>query len=403
MMSAQTDDSVVNSPAIDQLPGRANSADEVDRAALIDLVEQLCARELAPNVIEFEKRAEFPLAIVRRIGDAGLLGLPYPVEYGGGGQPWTSYVDVLERLAKRWFVVAQAVHIHVLSCYPMADHGTPEQRARWLPTMLDGRHLGANCISEAEAGSDIAAIGATATPTGADGGTLTVNGMKAWTSLAGVADHYNMFCRTGGAGPRGLSVVLVPAGTAGVEVLAHERKMGARCSPTATVVFDQVEVPADQVIGRLGKGFLIAGGLFDRGRIGIAACAVGIATAAMEYATAYARQRRQFGQPVFDFQGVSFLIADMATQIAAARALLHSAARLLDARAPAAAVTAAAAQAKLFATDMAMRVTTDAVQVLGAYGYVEDHPVERWMREAKLLQIIEGTNQIQRMIIARSL
>ncbi|WBB81893.1 acyl-CoA dehydrogenase family protein [Micromonospora sp. WMMD882] len=373
-------------------------ADEVH--ALLDLASELADKELAPRADDFEARAEFPRAVLRTLGRAGLLSLPYPVDYGGGGQSYETYLAVLEILARRWLCVAQSVNIHVLSCYGLAHHGSPEQRERLLPEMLGGDLLGANCVSEPEAGSDVSAIACRATR---EDGHWTVTGTKAWTSHAGQADFYNVFCRTGGPGVRGLSLLLADARLAGLHVQRPERKMGVRSSPTATVVFDGARVPADRMIGRPGKGFLIATGLFDRGRLGIAACAVGLATAALEHALAYARSRQQFGQPVAEFQGVSFLLADISTQLAAARALVREAARALDAGADPNHVTAMAARAKLFATDTAMRATTDAVQILGGYGYVQDHPVERWMREAKLLQLIEGTNQIQRVVIARNL
>lgn len=368
---------------------------------LLALAEELADKELAPHADEFEARSEFPREILRTLGRAGLLSLPYPTEYGGGGQSYEVYLSVLEILAKRWLVVAQSVNIHVLSTYPLAAYGTEQQRERWLPGMLGGEQLGANCISEAEAGSDISAMACTAR-LDQEGLRYTVDGTKAWTSHAYQADHYNLFCRTGGPGIRGLSVLLAAADT-GLQVQRLEKKMGARSSPTAAVVLDGAQVEAERLIGRKGKGFLIATGLFDRGRLGIAACAVGLASAALEHAVAYTRTRQQFGRPVADFQGMGFLLADMSTQVAAARALVREAARTMDSGASDSAKTAAAARAKLFATDTAMRVTTDAVQALGAYGYVQDHPVERWMREAKLLQIIEGTNQIQRVVIARSL
>ncbi|HLL36822.1 MAG TPA: acyl-CoA dehydrogenase family protein [Streptomyces sp.] len=382
------------------VPAAPDRAEEV--RDLLALAESLADRELAPRADDFEERAEFPREILRTLGRAGLLGLPYPTEYGGGGQSYEVYLTVLEILAKRWLVVAQSVNIHVLSCYPLAAHGSDRQRDRWLPGMLGGEQLGANCISEAEAGSDISAIACTARPD-PDGACYTVDGTKAWTSHAGRADHYNLFCRTGGPGVRGLSVLLADAATPGLQVQRLERKMGARSSPTAAIAFDGARVPAERLIGRPGKGFLIATGLFDRGRLGIAACAVGLASAALDYAVAYTKTRRQFGRPVIDFQGMGFLLADLSTQVAAARALVREAARTMDHGARDSVVTAAAARAKLFATDTAMRVTTDAVQALGAYGLVRDHPVERWMREAKLLQVIEGTNQIQRVVIARSL
>jgi alkylation response protein AidB-like acyl-CoA dehydrogenase len=394
---------MMTSPPSAEAPSKSRPWEQDEEARdLLRLTEQLADKELAPHADDFEARSEFPREILRTLGRAGLLSLPYATEEDGGGQSYEVYLTVLEILAKRWLAVAQSVNIHVLSCYPLAAYGTDRQRARWLPGMLGGEELGANCISEAEAGSDVAAI-ACAARQDPENGQYTVDGHKAWTSHAGQADRYNVFCRTGGPGIRGLSLLLVDADTPGLQVQRLEKKMGVGSSPTATVVLDRARISSERMIGRPGKGFLIATGLFDRGRMGIAACAVGLASAALEYAVAYAKTRRQFGRPVADFQGLAFLLADMSTQVAAARALVREAARTLDSGASASAVTAAAARAKLFATETAMRVTTDAVQVLGAYGYVKDHPVERWMREAKLLQIIEGTNQIQRVVIARSL
>jgi alkylation response protein AidB-like acyl-CoA dehydrogenase len=227
-----------------------------------------------------------------------------------------------------------------------------------------------------------------------------VSGTKAWITHAGNADFYNIFCRTGGPGAAGISCLIADAGTAGIVPQTAERTMGLRSSPVAQIAFDGARVPADRLVGAEGEGFRIALSSLDSGRLGIAACAVGLAQAALDYAVGYARQREQFGRPIGEFQGIGFLLADLATQVSAARALTLAAARLRDAGRS---YSVEAAKAKLFATDTAMRVTTDAVQVLGGYGYVADHPVERYLREAKVLQIVEGTNQIQRLIISRSL
>lgn len=364
---------------------------------LLALTEELADKELAPRADEHERRGEFPRDVLRTLGRAGLLGLPYPAEYGGGDQPYEVYLQVLEVLAYRWLTIAEAVGVHTLACYPLAKHGTQAQREALLPAMLAGDLLGAYCLSEPAGGSDPAAMTTRAVP---DGDGYVVNGTKAWTTHAGVADVYNIFCRTSGNGPRGISCLLADAGTPGLAPQARERTMGLHASPVAQIVFDDVRVPADRLLGSEGDGFRIAMKALDAGRLGIAACAVGLAQAALDYATAYARERVQFRQPIIEFQGLGFMLADAATQIAAARALMLHAARLRDAGHP---YTTEAAKAKLFATDMAMKVTTDAVQVLGGYGYVADHPVERWMREAKVLQIVEGTNQIQRLVIARAL
>ncbi|MGK5733592.1 acyl-CoA dehydrogenase family protein [Streptomyces sp. URMC 124] len=368
-----------------------------EAADLLGLVREIAAGELAPRVAGFEAAHEFPREIVRTLGKAGLLSLPYPEEYGGGGQPYEVYLQALEEIAYHWFGVAEAVNVHNLACFGTATYGTPAQREELLPGMLSGELLGAYCLSEAEAGSDAASLTTRAMREG-DGYRIT--GTKAWVTHAGHADFYNVFSRTGGPGARGLSCLVVPGGTPGMVVHEPERKLGVWSNPTAQVGFEDVRVPAGRLIGREGKGFLIAMGALDCGRLGIAACAVGIAQAAVDYAVRYARERHQFGQRIISFQGVGFMLADMATQVAAARALTLAAARLKDAGLP---YSPEAAKAKLFATDVAMKVTTDAVQVLGGAGYVSDHPVERWMREAKLLQIVEGTNQIQRMVISQSL
>ena len=364
---------------------------------LLDLTAELADRELAPQAAGYEERAEFPSAALKTLGRAGLLGLPYPEEFGGGGQPYEVYLQVIEELARRWLAVAEAVSVHTLACYPMFAYGTDSQRKRHLPDMVGGNQLGAYCLSEPQGGSDAAAL---ATKARREGDEYVVDGTKAWITHAGRADFYNVFVRTGGPGAGGVSCLFVDGDTAGVVAQAPEKTMGLRASPVAQIVFDGARVPADRILGAEGGGFKIALAALDGGRLGIAACAVGLGQAALDYATAYAREREQFGGPIIDLQGVGFMLADMATQVSAARALTLHAARLRDLGRP---YSAEAAKAKLFATDAAMAVTTDAVRVLGGYGYVSDHPVERYMREAKVLQIVEGTNQIQRMVIARAL
>ncbi|MET7748432.1 acyl-CoA dehydrogenase family protein [Micromonospora sp. NPDC005367] len=363
---------------------------------LLDLATELADRELAPKVTGHEERAEFPREVLRTLGRAGLLGLPYPEEYGGAAQPYEVYVQVLEILASRWLAVAEAVSVHTLSCYPVAQFGTAEQR-KLLPDMIGGEQLGAYCLTEPQGGSDAAAL---TTKAVRDGDAYVVTGTKAWITHARGADFYNIFCRTGGPGPKGISCLVADRNTPGIQPQAAERTMGLHSSPVAQIAFDGARVPAERLVGREGMGFTIAMSALDSGRLGIAACAVGLAQAALDYAIGYAKQRHQFGRAIIDFQGLGFTLADHATQISAARALLLAAARLRDAGRP---YATEAAKAKLFATDVAMRVTTDAVQVLGGAGYVADHPVERYMREAKVLQIVEGTNQIQRLLISRAL
>ena len=375
--------------------------DEETRA-LFELTRELADAELRPRVDAAERDGTFPREVFRVLGRSGLLALPYPERFGGGGQPYRTYLQVVEELAAAWLAVGLGVSVHTLTCFPLATAGTPEQAQRWLPGMLGGDQLGAYCLSEPASGSDAAAVRTTAQ---ADGPDYVVNGVKAWISHAGQADFYTLFARTSGdhEGPgraRGISCLHVPADTPGVSAAAPEHKMGMRSSVTAQMIFDGARVPAGHLVGEEGKGFAIALAALDAGRLGIAACATGVAQAALDAAVSWARERRQFGRPIADFEGMSFLLADMATAVEAARALYLSAARRKDAGLP---YGPQAAMAKLFASDAAMRVTTDAVQVLGGYGYVEDYPVARLMREAKVLQIVEGTNQIQRMVIGRSL
>jgi alkylation response protein AidB-like acyl-CoA dehydrogenase len=363
---------------------------------LLDLTREIAERELAPKVAGFEDRGEFPRDVLRTIGRAGLLGLPYPEADGGAGQPYEVYLQVLETLAGSWLAIAEAVSVHTLSCFPVAAYGTERQR-KVLPDLLGGDLLGAYCLSEPQGGSDAAHL---VTRAVRDGDDYVVSGTKAWITHGGQAAFYNIFCRTGGAGAPGISCLVADADTPGIVPQKPERTMGLRSSPPAQIVFDGARIAADRLVGGEGAGFRIAMQALDAGRLGIAACAVGLAQAAVDHAARYAREREQFGRPIAEFQGVGFLLADMATQVSAARALTLAAARLKDAGRP---FTIEAAKAKLFATDVAMKVTTDAVQVLGGYGYVADHPVERWFREAKVLQIVEGTNQIQRLVISRSL
>ena len=363
---------------------------------LLDLTREIADRELAPKAAGFEARGEFPRDVIRTIGRAGLLGLPYAESDGGGGQPYEVYLQVLETVAGSWLAIAEAMSVHTLACFPVSAYGSERQR-KLLPDLLGGDLLGAYCLSEPQGGSDAAHLTTRAVR---DGDDYVVTGTKAWITHGGRADFYNIFCRTGEPGASGISCLLADADTPGMLAQKPERTMGLRSSAPAQIVFDGARVAADRLIGGEGVGFRIAMQALDAGRLGIAACAVGLAQAAVDYAAGYAREREQFGRPIADFQGVSFMLADMATQVSAARALTLAAARLKDAGRP---FSVEAAKAKLFATDAAMRVTTDAIQVLGGYGYVSDHPVERWFREAKVLQIVEGTNQIQRLVIGRAL
>ncbi|MEU7042229.1 acyl-CoA dehydrogenase family protein [Streptomyces varsoviensis] len=364
---------------------------------LLALVREMAQREIQPKAAEEEDAGHFPRDVFALLSRSGLLALPYAEEFGGGGQPYEVYLQILEELAAARLTVGLGVSVHSLACHALAGFGTKEQQAAHLPAMLGGGLLGAYCLSEPAAGSDAASL---RTRAARDGDTWTIDGSKAWITHGGVADFYTVLARTGGEGPRGISAFLVPGDAEGLTAAPPERKMGMKGSPTAGVHFDGVRVGDDRRIGEEGQGFAIALSALDSGRLGIAACAIGVAQAALDEALAYTGGRRQFGRPIADFQGLRFMLADMATQIEAGRALYLTAARLRDAGL---AFSKQAAMAKLFCTDTAMRVTTDAVQLLGGYGYTVDFPTERYMREAKVLQIVEGTNQIQRMVVARHL
>ncbi|WP_405085054.1 acyl-CoA dehydrogenase family protein [Microbispora sp. NBC_01389] len=367
-----------------------------DARDLIELTREIADKELGRRVDEHERAETYPEGLFATLGSAGLLGLPYPEEYGGGGQPYEVYLQVIEELAARWAAVAVAVSVHTLACYPLAAYGTPEQRARLLPDMLAGRLIGGYSLSEPQAGSDAAALTCRADRT--EGG-YRITGTKAWITHGGRADFYALFARTG-PGPRGVSCFLAPGAAEGLTFGRPEEKMGLHAIPTTTAHWDGALIEADRLVGVEGQGLSIAFGALDSGRLGIAACATGLAQAALDEAVAYAKERETFGKKIIDHQGLGFLLADMAAGVDAARATYIDAARRRDACLP---YGRQASVAKLVATDTAMRVTTDAVQVFGGYGYTREFRVERYMREAKIMQIFEGTNQIQRLVISRHL
>ncbi|WP_370418349.1 acyl-CoA dehydrogenase family protein [Streptomyces sp. QH1-20] len=364
---------------------------------LISLVREMVQREIEPNASSEEDAGHFPREVFALLSASGLLALPYAEEFGGGDQPYEVYLQVLEELAAARLTVGLGVSVHTLACHALAGYGTKEQRAEHLPAMLGGGLLGAYCLSEPASGSDAASLRTRATR---HGDTWRIEGTKAWITHGGVADFYTVLARTGGQGAHGITAFLVPGDAPGLSAAAPERKMGMKGSPTAQLHFDGVEIADARRIGEEGQGFAIALSALDSGRLGIAACAIGVAQAALDESLSYVAERRQFGRPIADFQGLRFMLADMATQIEAGRSLYLAAARLRDAGLP---FSKQAAMAKLFCTDAAMKVTVDAVQLLGGYGYTADFPVERYMREAKVLQIVEGTNQIQRMVVARHL
>ncbi|MBW4719016.1 acyl-CoA dehydrogenase family protein [Saccharothrix obliqua] len=364
---------------------------------LLDLVREIARAELAPHAAAAEEDARFPRETFRLLGKSGLLGLPYPERFGGGEQPYEVYLQALEEVAGAWMSVGVGLSVHVMSTYALATFGTEEQQERWLPDVLGGDLLGGYALSEAHAGSD---AGALSTRAKREGDKYVVNGTKAWITHAGVADFYTLMARTADTGGRGVSCFLAPGAADGLSAASPERKMGLTGSITAQLRFEDVALDADRLIGAEGDGLKIALSALDSGRLGISACAVGLAQAALDEAVAYAKQRTQFGRAIIDFQGLEFLLADMAAAVESARATYLAAARRRDRGLP---FTRQAAIAKLVCTDAAMKVTTDAVQVLGGAGYTRDFPVERYMREAKVLQIFEGTNQIQRLVIGREL
>jgi alkylation response protein AidB-like acyl-CoA dehydrogenase len=377
------------------MPAR-HVVDTEETADLLRLVRQIASEELAPRAAEAEAEEAFPRDVFRLLGRTGLLGLPYAEDLGGGGLSYADYLRVLDEIGAVWASVGVGVSVHALSCYPLVTRGTDEQRKRWLPEMLGGELLGAYCLSEPHAGSDPAAMRTRAVR---DGDEWVLTGAKAWTTHGGHADFYTVMARTG-EGRGDISCFLVPASADGLTADAPERKMGLTGSATATMRLDGVRVAADRLIGGEGEGLRIALAALDSGRLGIAAVATGLAQGALDKAVAYAQQRETFGKRIIDHQGLAFVLADMEAAVLSARATLQHAARLRDAGLP---FGREASVAKLVATDNAMKVTTDAVQVLGGAGYTKDFPVERYMREAKVMQIFEGTNQIQRMVISRSL
>jgi alkylation response protein AidB-like acyl-CoA dehydrogenase len=366
-------------------------------AALLELTREIATKELLPKVREAEERAEFPEATYRLLGRSGLLGLPFPEEYGGGAQPYETYLQVIEEIAAAWPSVGVGMSVHCLTVNVVDAHGSTALRDTWLPRMLSGDWLGAYCLSEPQAGSDVSGIRTRAT---LDGDSYVVSGTKQWISNGSCADYYILFARTSDDPGRGLSAFVVPADTEGMSFGAPEKKMGLACDVTTQVVFDGARIPAAQLVGEEGAGMRVALSALDSGRLGIAAVATGIAQSALAHAVAYAGERKQFGRSIGELQGLQFLLADMAAEVERARATYLHAARLRDSGRR---FSRQASIAKLTASDAAMRVTTDAVQVLGGNGYTQEYPVERLFRDAKVTQIFEGTNQIQRMVIGRDL
>ncbi|HSK23060.1 MAG TPA: acyl-CoA dehydrogenase family protein [Egicoccus sp.] len=369
-----------------------------EQRSLLELVEGFRRETVAPAADGYERDHAFPRPLFDQMARMDLTGLPFGEDVGGSSLPFATYLMVVEELSRGFLALGLGLSVHTLATWGIDTHATDEQRQRFVPDLVAGRALGAYSLSEPGSGSDAAAMTTTARR---DGEVYRLDGVKAWVTHGGVADRYLVMARTGEPGARGISAFVVDADQPGLTVAAPEQKMGMWASPTAQLAFDDAPVPADRLIGgEEGQGFRIAMASLEGGRLGIAACATGLAQAALDAALVYAREREQFGQPIATFQGVSFMLADMATRTEAARALYQSAA---DRRDHGYDVGKVAAMSKLFATDAAMQTTTDAVQVFGGYGYTTDFPVERYMREAKVLQIVEGTNQIQRLVIGRKL
>ncbi|MGN6781449.1 MAG: acyl-CoA dehydrogenase family protein [Marmoricola sp.] len=369
-----------------------------EHATLREVVRDFGARVVAPRAAEVDETDEFPHDVYREIVRADLHAVHLPTEYGGAGGDSLAAALVMEELGRVSAAVSLIPSSNMLGTIPLLLAGSEELKRRYLTQVADGSALFTFALSEPDAGSDVAAMRTRATR---DGDHWVLDGVKRWISMAGVADFYVVFAVTDPDSARRISAFVVHRDDAGVSFGAPEHKMGLHGSPTCEVYLDAVRIPADRIIGAPGDGLRIAFGTLDRTRIDIAAQAVGIAQGALDYAIVYVTQRHQFGHPVADFQGIRFMVADMGIRLEAARALTYTAAARVDGDGEQLSYFGAAA--KCFASDTAMAVTTDAVQLLGGYGYTRDYPVERMMRDAKITQIYEGTNQIQRLVVARSL
>jgi alkylation response protein AidB-like acyl-CoA dehydrogenase len=362
-------------------------------------VRRFAEKEIAPNAAEADEKAEYPWRSFHAYRDSGMVRSIYPEEYGGDGGGSLVYALLIEEIARVCASSSLFALISRLGMTPVIEHGSEELRQKYLPRIASGEWQASYCLSEPQAGSDVAAMTTRAVR---DGDDYVLRGRKTWITNAGVSDVYTVFAKTDpGAGHRGISAFVVERGFPGFSIGKLEHKMGVRGSPTGEVVLDDVRVPAENLIGEEGRAFGYAMGALDKSRPIVGAQAVGIAQGALEVAGRYTLDRRQFDQRIADLQGIQFMLADMATQLQASRLLVYEACARIDAGAPG--VGRASSMAKLFAGDMAMRVTTDAVQLLGGAGYTRDFPVERMMRDAKITQIYEGTNQIQRVVIAKRL
>jgi alkylation response protein AidB-like acyl-CoA dehydrogenase len=363
-----------------------------------ELCRQIAEEKMKPVREHYDETGEFPWEIVKAFIEADLFGILVPEEYGGVGGGVMDLVVAVEELCKVDSGTALSLFATGLGMDPILLCGSDEQKRKYLPRIAKGT-LAAFALTEAEAGSD---AGATRTTAVKDGDSYVLNGAKQWITNGGEAEIYTVIAMTDKSrGARGASALIVEKGTPGFSFGKKENKMGIRASATRELIFQDCRVPAENLIAREGMGFIVAMKTLDISRPGVAAQALGVAAGALDEAVRYSRERRQFGKPIASFQGLQFMLADMATQVEAARALVYAVARFIDSGAKD--VSRASAMSKLFASDTAMRVTTDAVQILGGYGYIKEYPVEKMMRDAKITQIYEGTNQIQREVIALSL
>jgi alkylation response protein AidB-like acyl-CoA dehydrogenase len=367
------------------------------QAELRSLTRKFIQKELAPLVEKDEETETFRPEIIQKLGALGLTGVPLPETVGGAGLGFAEYIRVIEEIAAVNIGYAISVAVTGLTQAILNSFGNEAQKKKYIPALASGKAIGAFSLSEASSGSDAASLLTTARK---EGDHYIINGTKLWTTQGDIAETIILMARTGGPGGKGVSAFILEKGMPGFRCGKRERKMGIHTSHTMELILENVKIPAANLIGNEGDGFKVSMVALDSGRITIATCALGIARAALEVALKHSREREQFGKPIGDFQGIQFMLADMATELDCARLLIQRAASLKDEQKP---YSIEAAMAKVYATDMAMKVTTDAVQVLGGSGYTQDFPVERYMREAKVLQILEGTNQIQRMIIGRAL
>ncbi len=370
-----------------------------EQRMILKVVQDIAKDKILPVRQELDEKEEFPWEIIKEMAKADLFRIFIPEEYDGAGMANFDLCIVVEEIAKVCAGVATSYASSFLGAEPIIHFANEEQKKKYLPPIASGEKLAAFGLTESEAGSDVGGIKTTAVK---DGDYYILNGTKQWITNGGEAEIYSVFVATNPKrGSRGLSAFIVEKGTEGFSFGKKENKLGIRASATTELVFENARVPKENLIGKEGMGFLIAMRTFDLTRTGVGALAVGIAEGALQEAVKYAKERFQFGQSIASFQAIQIMLADMATEIEAAKALVYSVARYIDSGAKN--YSKESAMAKMYASDVAMRVTTDAVQIFGGYGYMKDYPVEKMMRDAKITQIFEGTNQIQRLIIANRL